>query len=97
MTTMPIDNHPFTQRRLQFIGISINKLALKSINIIQSSKVTCFFNLKKMENIYTIKTKSQYLISQLSLRILYNTILSAVSDLQFLKLIPNEHLVQIEH
>ena len=37
MTTMPIDNHPLTQRRLQFIGISVNKLTLKSINIIQSS------------------------------------------------------------
>ena len=37
MTTMSIDNHPLTQRRLQFIGISVNKLTLKSINIIQSS------------------------------------------------------------
>ena len=37
MTTMPIDNHPLTHRRLQFIGISVNKLTLKSINIIQSS------------------------------------------------------------
>ena len=37
MTTMPIDNHPPTQRRLQFIGISVNKLKLKSINMIQSS------------------------------------------------------------
>ena len=37
MTTMPIDNHPLTQRRLQFIGISVNKLTLKNINIIQSS------------------------------------------------------------
>ena len=36
MTTMPIDNHPLTQKRLQFIGISVNKLTLKSINIIQS-------------------------------------------------------------
>ena len=35
MTTMSIDNHPLTQRRLQFIGISVNKLTLKSINIIQ--------------------------------------------------------------
>ena len=26
MTTMPIDNHPLTQRRLQFIGIGVNKL-----------------------------------------------------------------------
>ena len=31
MTTMPIDNHPLTQRWLQFIGISVNKLTLKSI------------------------------------------------------------------
>ena len=37
MTTMPIDNHPLTKRRLQFIGISVNKLTLKSINIIESS------------------------------------------------------------
>ena len=37
MTTMPIDNHPLTQRRLPFIGISVNKLTLKSIDIIQSS------------------------------------------------------------
>ena len=28
MTTMPIDNHPVTQRRLQFIGIDVNKLTL---------------------------------------------------------------------
>ena len=38
MTTMPIDNYPLTQRRLQFIGICVNKLTFKSINIIQSSK-----------------------------------------------------------
>ena len=37
MTTMPIDNHPLTQRRLQFIGIGVNKLTLKSIDIMQSS------------------------------------------------------------
>ena len=37
MTTMPIDNHPLAQRRLQLIGISVNKLTLKSINIVQSS------------------------------------------------------------
>ena len=37
MTTMPIDNHPFTQRRLRFIGISVNRLTFKSIYIIQSS------------------------------------------------------------
>ena len=37
MTSMPIDNNPLTQRRLQFIGISVNKLTLKSIDIIQSS------------------------------------------------------------
>ena len=35
--TMPIDNRPLTQRRLQSIGISVNKLGTKSINIIQSS------------------------------------------------------------
>ena len=37
MTIMPINNHPLTLGRLQFIGISVNKLTLKSINIIQSS------------------------------------------------------------
>ena len=37
MTTMPIDDHPLTQRRLQFIGIGVNMLRLKSINIIRSS------------------------------------------------------------
>ena len=37
MTTMPIDNHHLTQRRLQFIGTSVNKLTFKSINIITSS------------------------------------------------------------
>ena len=37
MTTIPIDNHPLTQRRLQFIGIGVNKLTLKSIDKIQSS------------------------------------------------------------
>ena len=37
MSTMPIDNHPLTQRRLQFIGIGVNKLTLTSIDIIQSS------------------------------------------------------------
>ena len=34
---MPIDNHPLTQRRLQLIGIGVNKLTFKRINIIQSS------------------------------------------------------------
>ena len=37
MTTMSIDNHPITQRRLQFIGIGVDKLTFKSIDIIQSS------------------------------------------------------------
>ena len=34
---MPIDKRPLTQRRLQFIGIGVNKLTFKSINIIPSS------------------------------------------------------------
>ena len=46
MTTMLIDNHPLTQRRLQFICFGVNKLTLKSIDIIQSSNnyniVSCF-------------------------------------------------------
>ena len=96
MTTMSIDNHPLTQRRLQFTGISVNKLILKSINIKQLSKDNMFLILKNGKYLYN-QRKSQYLISQLSLRTLYSTISSAVSDLQFLKLIPNEHLVQIEH
>ena len=38
MTTMTIADLPLTQERLQFIGIGVNKLTLKSIyNIIQSS------------------------------------------------------------
>ena len=37
MKTVSIENHPFTQRRLQFIGISVKKFTLKSIDIIQSS------------------------------------------------------------
>ena len=37
MTAMPIDNYPLTQRRLQVIGIGVNKLTLKSIDTIQSS------------------------------------------------------------
>ena len=36
MTTMPIDNHHLTQRRLMFIGIGVNKLTLKSIDLTQS-------------------------------------------------------------
>ena len=36
MTTMPSDNNPLTQRRLQFIGMDVNKLAFKSITIIQT-------------------------------------------------------------
>ena len=37
MKTMPIDNHSLTQKSLQFIGIGVNKLTFKGINIIQSS------------------------------------------------------------
>ena len=37
MTTMPFDNHPLTRKRLQFVGIGVNKLTLKIIDIIQSS------------------------------------------------------------
>ena len=37
MTTMSIENHPLTQRKLQCIGISVKKLTLKGINTIQSS------------------------------------------------------------
>ena len=44
MTTMPIDNHPLTKRRLQLIGISVNKLTLKSINTKQSSNNYSIFS-----------------------------------------------------
>ena len=37
MTTLPIDNYSLTHRRLQSIGLSVNKLTFQSINIIQSS------------------------------------------------------------
>ena len=37
MATKSIDNHPLTQRSLQFIDIAVNKLTFKSINMIQSS------------------------------------------------------------
>ena len=37
MTIMTIDDHPLTQRSLQFIGIGVSKLTFKSINIIQIS------------------------------------------------------------
>ena len=37
MAAMPIDNNSLTQIRLQFIGIGVNKLTLKSVDIIQSS------------------------------------------------------------
>ena len=37
MTTMLIDIHTLAQRSLQFIGIGVNKLTFKSINIIQLS------------------------------------------------------------
>ena len=37
MTTMLINNHHLTQRRLKFIGIGVNKLKLMGIAIIQSS------------------------------------------------------------
>ena len=53
MTIMSIDNHPLTQRRLQFIDISVNKLTLKSVNIIQSSNnnniVSSFINIVYMK------------------------------------------------
>ena len=37
MTTMSIDNHPLTQSSLQSIGIGVNKLTFKNINILLSS------------------------------------------------------------
>ena len=37
MKTIFIDNHPLTQRRLQFMGFGVKKLTFKAINIIQSS------------------------------------------------------------
>ena len=52
MTTLPIDNHILTQRRLQFMGISINKLMLKGINIIQSSN-----NYNIVKQLYLLEPK----------------------------------------
>ena len=40
MTTMPINNHPLTQGRLQFTGIGVNKLTLKSIDIYNCQTTT---------------------------------------------------------
>ena len=40
MTTMPIDNRPLNKTMLQFKGISVNKLTLKSINIINRQTTT---------------------------------------------------------
>ena len=50
MITMPIDNNALTQKSLQFICISANKLTFKSINIIQLSnnyKSVCGFICQK--------------------------------------------------
>ena len=43
MTTMPIGNHPLTQRRMQFIRISVNKLTLSSdlITLIICESISC--------------------------------------------------------
>ena len=51
MTTMPIDNHPLTQRRLQFIGISVNKLTIKSIKINFFEQKKSFWNTITVSNI----------------------------------------------
>ena len=54
-----------------------------------------------MKNIYTIKERKKEgkvpYKRKLSLRIFINTSPSAVSDPEILKLISNEHLVQIQH
>ena len=41
MTTMSIDNHPLTQRRLQFIGIGVNKLKQDKTNLENVSENIC--------------------------------------------------------
>ena len=57
MANMRIENHPLTQRRLQFICININKLTLKSIDMIQSSNnynIVCSFS-SRNQNIVHMK------------------------------------------
>ena len=56
---MPIDNHPLPQRRLQFIGNSVNKLTFKSIYIIQSSNFVRFGekSIIYVGNVYNINIK----------------------------------------
>ena len=58
MTTMPIDNQPLNQRRLQFIGISVNKLTLKetrsvTLNIFRKKKIL-FKSFVKIELSYVL-------------------------------------------
>ena len=52
MTTMPIDNHPLAQIRLQFIGISANKLTPKSIDIIHRQTTTIMSLLEPKHSSY---------------------------------------------
>ena len=49
MTIMPIDNYTLTQRRMQFIGNSVNKLTLKSNNIIYCQTTTTLLTALKLK------------------------------------------------
>ena len=98
MTTMPIDNHPLTQRRLQFIGISVNKLTFKSINIKQTSNnyniVSSFIcwsqNIVHMKPLETLNFKS--LLQVLLLKIIR---FESVLQVLFLKINRFESLLQV--
>ena len=82
MTTMPIDNYPLILRWLQFIGLSVNKLAFKSINIIQSTLLAALsvgmsLLCKNPKNIYPIYKKTT------DINITSNT--SSVGELLYLR------------
>ena len=51
MKTMPIDNHSLTQRRLQFIGIGVNKLTYITI-VKQLQHSWQFYLLEQKRNSY---------------------------------------------
>ena len=62
MTTLPIDNHPRAKRRLQFIGISVYKLTLKSVNITQSSNNYNILQLNLLEPKHSSYENPGYLV-----------------------------------
>ena len=74
MTTMPGQHPSFHSRRQQFIGISVNKLTLKSINIIQSSNnynIVSSFTLNKSSNWSSLRVGHPlYLIFAKSMKVI---------------------------